>query len=132
MPSHLSGQQMTGFRQKLQQRYKELREEISRELVKSDQQHFIDLAEQVHDLQDASVADLLVDLGLATIDRYIQDIRDIDVAMMRMAQGGYGVCIDCDDDIPLQRLEAYPTAIRCTPCQERYERTHSQPGRSSL
>jgi DnaK suppressor protein len=31
-------------------------------------------------------------------------------------------CIDCGDQIPLERLEAMPNAVRCLECQEKEER----------
>jgi len=78
-----SDQQKTTFRNQLKQRFMVLREEISRELIKSDNEHYIDLAGKVYDLEEASVADLLVDLQLATIDRGVNEIRDIDAALLR-------------------------------------------------
>lgn len=132
MASQLSSQQKAEFRQILKQRFLELRELVRQELVNSDNQHFIDYAEQVHDLEDASVADLLVDLGLATIDRYIEEIRDVDAALMGIAEGSYGVCIDCDESIPVERLRAHPMARRCTSCQQRFEETHAHPAHTSL
>ena len=67
------------------------------------------------------MADLLVDVSLAGVDRLVAEIRDIDAALLRIAEGGYGVCADCGEDIDVQRLDAWPTAKRCRSCQERYE-----------
>lgn len=120
------------FKRTLEQRYKELREEIRQELLKSDEQHFIDLAGQVHDLQDESVADLLVDLNLAILDMHIEEIRDIDSALIRLAKGSYGKCSECDTSISVDRLHAWPTAARCQPCQERYEQSHAVPQHHTL
>lgn len=103
-------------------------EEIRLDLLESDDQHYIDLAGRVHDRGEESVADLLVDLQLASIDRHIQEIKDIDAALMRVAAGNYGMCIDCESSIAVDRLKAYPTAMRCQPCQVVYERLHA--GRS--
>ena len=33
----------------------------------------------------------------------------------------YGICIDCGEEIPAERLEAVPEAIRCIADQNRYE-----------
>ena len=44
-------------------------------------------------------------------------LHDIEQAQQRMAQGLYGVCVDCGDEIPLLRLMAQTTAIRCAACQ---------------
>ncbi|MFC1603255.1 TraR/DksA family transcriptional regulator [Pseudomonadota bacterium] len=126
----LSDQQKTAFRNQLKQRFMALREEISRELIKSDNEHYIDLAGKVHDIEEASVADLLVDLQLATIDREVNEIRDIDAALLRIAHGSFGICTDCDIPIDLKRLQALSTAKRCQRCQVAYEKTHF-PGKHS-
>ena len=109
-----------------------LREEIRRELLKSDDEHFIDLAGQVHDLEESSVADLLVDLNLAMLDQHVDEIRDIDAAMIRIMTGEYGICIDCGCETGFSRLRAVPTAKRCQSCQAAYERTHAEFNHSSL
>jgi DnaK suppressor protein len=128
----LSDKQLLRCKKKLDERFYELREEIRHELLQSDDQSYIDLAGRVHDLGEASVADLLVDLQLASLDRHVQEVRDIDAALLRIATGGYGVCADCNNAIALGRLDAYPTAKRCRPCQTEYERLHAGPGRASL
>ena len=120
----LTGNQIHDFKKKLDDRFYELWEEIRLDLLKAGDQHYIDLAGRVHDRGDESVADLLVDLQLASIDRHVQEIRDIDAALMRIAAGNYGMCIDCESSIAVDRLEAWPTAKRCQPCQVEYERLH--------
>ena len=120
----LTGNQNHDFKKKLGDRFHELREEIRLELLESGDQHYIDLAGRVRDRGEESVADLLVDLQLASIDRHIQETRDIDGALMRIAARNYGVCIDCESSIAVDRLEAWPTAKRCQPCQVEYERLH--------
>jgi DnaK suppressor protein len=128
----VTAKQQKAFRAALEQRHQDLREEIREELLASDEQHFIDLAGQVHDLEEESVADLLVDLDLAVIDMHINELRDIEAAMRRLNVGAYGVCIECDDEIELERLRAFPTAKRCLPCQQNYERNHAGNTHSSL
>lgn len=120
------------FRTKLKARFYELREEIRLELLRSDNQHFIDIAGQVHDLEEESVANLLVDLDLAVLDMHIEEIREIDQSLIRIATGVYGICIDCEADIDLERLQAYLTAKRCTPCQRAYEHGHAGQKKRSL
>jgi len=124
--------QLNELRSKLEERHRALREEIRQELLASDEEHYIDLAGQVHDLEEESVADLLVDLGLAIIDMHINEIRDIEAALRRMNVGAYGVCIDCDDEVEIDRLRAFPTAKRCLPCQANYERNHAGHSTSTL
>jgi DnaK suppressor protein len=121
----LTAKQLSGLKSTLEERSRVLREEIRQELLDSDQEHYIDLAGQVHDLEEESVADLLIDIGLSIIDMHINDLRDVEAALRRIHVGAYGVCIDCDDEVELERLQAFPTAKRCLMCQENYERNHA-------
>lgn len=132
MKQALTDRQLSEFRQLLKNRYQALREAIRAELLQSDEEHYQELAGRVHDVEEAAVADLLVDLNLAGIDRHVQEIRDIDAALIRIAEGSYGICIDCEQPIGVERLKAYPTAKRCLRCQEAYERTHLSTGSPSL
>lgn len=112
------------FKKILDDRFHLLRREVSEELIQSDDESYIQLAGQVHDLAEESVADLLVDLQFANVDRHIVEIREIDAALMRLATNEFGQCIDCNDEIEIERLEAYPTASRCQPCQVKFENIH--------
>ncbi len=132
MNSELSSTQISELKKTLQQRLTELLEEVRHELLKYDDEQYIKLAGRVHDRQDESVADLLVDLNLAEVDRDIEEIRDIEAALLRIGTNSYGVCIDCDTDINLQRLQAAPSAKRCHECQTRYEQSHIQGQHVSL
>lgn len=110
--------------QRLRERYAVLREEVRQELMEQDQHDYSDIAGKVHDPGDESVADLISDLELAAIDRNIHEIRAIEGALGRLADGTYGLCQDCGEDIAVERLKAYPTASRCIRCQQRYETEH--------
>ena len=120
----LSKYQIRDLKKTLDDRFFDLREEVRLELLKTDDQTYIALAGRVHDIGEASVADLLVDLQLADIDRHIQEIRDIDASLLRIALGNYGVCNDCKISIAIERLQAYPTAKRCHRCQVNHEHIH--------
>lgn len=121
----LSTKQLRKFKSLLDQRYTTLREGIVEGLLASDDQHFIDLAGQVRDLEEESVASLLVDLDLAITDMHINEIRDIEAALQRIRTGSYGICMNCGVEVAPERLRAYPTAKRCQPCQRNYEHNHA-------
>lgn len=128
----LTETQICNFKKILNDRFFEVREEIRLELLNSDDQTFIDLAGQVHDTAEASVADLLVDLQLADVDRHINEIRDIDASLLRIAAGKYGVCNDCERSVAVERLQAYPTAKRCHRCQVNHEHCYAGSNGPSL
>ena len=132
MTTTLPGQERALLEQQLKQRRDELLSSIRRLLLESDNQTYSDLAGRVHDSGEESVADLLADIGLADIDREVGEVSDIEQAMIRIATGLYGVCIDCETDIPLERLRAYPTAKRCLACQQSHEASVEKGARHSL
>jgi DnaK suppressor protein len=52
------------------------------------------------------------------LDRDRRVVAEIDAALDRIRNGGFGVCLDCDLDIHEKRLVALPWACRCIRCQE--------------
>jgi len=50
-------------------------------------------------------------------------LDDIEQALAKLADGSYGVCEECGEDIPLQRLEIQPAASYCVACQEEIDRS---------
>lgn len=42
-------------------------------------------------------------------------------ALQRMEEGKYGVCLDCEEKIPQERLKIVVGAIRCRECQEVFD-----------
>jgi DnaK suppressor protein len=118
---------------KLNEDYRALLREVRGELEKSGDQHRIDLLNhEPGDSGDESLANALSDFNLTTLDRHIDAVRDIEAAFQRIKNGEYGVCIDCGDDIPFNRLQAYPTAKRCIVCQEKREREYAQGGHPKM
>lgn len=74
-------------------------------------------AHEVHSHADDAEVERLDDVHFAEIEVDRERLRDIERAQQRMADGVYGICIDCDQQIPRERLLAQPTAIRCAACQ---------------
>jgi RNA polymerase-binding transcription factor DksA len=126
MTQALSDKQRSELKQKLQHRLDELSEKVRQELRESDNQQYIEIAGKVHDLEEASLADLLVDIDLAIIGLHIEEIRDIQRALMRFPMGNYGICADCGTDISYNRLQANPAAKRCLDCQAKEEWTYTE------
>lgn len=112
------------FEHKLRERWCELRDETRETLSRSQNEAYADIAGRVNDLEDQSLADLLVDVNLAEVTRDVEEIRAIERALKRIALGTYGVCVSCGQPIERERLEAYPTASRCAVCQRAYEHDH--------
>lgn len=61
------------------------------------------------------------DLAFALDERESAELVAIDEALQRIADGSYGLCVDCGVDIVTARLHANPTAMRCVDCQSKLE-----------
>ena len=126
MTRNLQNKQLDSLQAAMRTRQTQLREEIRQALIKSDSEHYLQIADSVRELEDESFADLIVDVGLAEIDRDLDELRAIDAALLRVADGSYGVCEACDRPIDVKRLNLTPQALRCIDCQTIFERTHFQ------
>ncbi|HEX7005849.1 MAG TPA: TraR/DksA C4-type zinc finger protein [Alphaproteobacteria bacterium] len=49
-------------------------------------------------------------------DRRSVELRQIEAALQRMADGRYGYCLTCGETIAPDRLEGDPTAVLCNDC----------------
>lgn len=123
----ITQEQQDRLQEMMQQRAAALRDDIKREAQAQDD--YLATATEVNDPGDASFASLTVDVANAEATRDLFEIRGIEAALARMDEGEYGTCVQCGVDIPYARLEVQPTADRCVPCQENYEKTHADPVR---
>ena len=51
-----------------------------------------------------------------------REVMQIDAAVRRIDERKYGQCIDCGQDIPIERLRALPFTFRCQEDEEQRER----------
>ena len=89
------------------------REELASRLERIKQNitagHSADSEEQAQELENAEVVDAL---GNETR----RELSKVASALAQIEAETYGICIDCGEDIPLARLQAYPFADRCIRC----------------
>jgi DnaK suppressor protein len=104
------------FQKAIEQRRLELVGEINsqtRQIVIGESEHDpIDQVQSMHMREECASQLGRRSLVLAEIDRSLQAI----------AEGSYGICVDCEEPISLKRLETIPWAPRCLGCQEHVER----------
>lgn len=112
------------LRRALEQRRELLLEELRRDAGRLREERFGELAGSVHDLGDESIAALLADVGDAELSRDLEELREVEAARKRLAEGAYGICVDCGAEIGFERLHAAPAAARCVECQARHEKTY--------
>ncbi len=128
----LSHDQIKELEAVLLARRKALNAEVNEHLQQTSAQRLEGSENTVGDVGDESVAHMMTDLSLAEATRDINELRDVEAALQRIAEGGYGECLDCGGDIDHARLMAYPTATRCVTCQSQHEKTYATQGMPSL
>ena len=62
------------------------------------------------------------ELAIRNLDRDSNMLRQIRRALARIADGSYGVCLHCEEDISPKRVNAVPSAAFCIKCQEQVDR----------
>jgi DnaK suppressor protein len=63
------------------------------------------------------------ELAIRNLDRDSNALRQIRRALFRIANGTYGVCLHCEEDILPKRMAAVPWAAFCIRCQEKIDRS---------
>jgi DnaK suppressor protein len=76
---------------------------------------------EVTDPEEQSVNDFVQDVDLALMQMKSETLKKIDQALLRLEEGTYGVCQECEKEIAPARLRALPFAALCRNCQEAAE-----------
>ena len=76
---------------------------------------------QVKDTEEQSMEDFVLGMDFALMEMESETLRKIDEALLRLEEGQYGVCLECDGGINEARLAALPFASLCRECQEQHE-----------
>jgi DnaK suppressor protein len=130
--SELSSTQKQQIADTLASRRAELCGEIRSELERSGHEHFADLAGEVADAGDSSVADMLVDHEIAIISRQVEELAQVELAQQHIGTAEFGECQDCGAEIGFPRLMAAPHATRCIGCQTQHEKMFAHEGMPRL
>lgn len=75
----------------------------------------------VGDFSDLSCNGSERDLSAGLAEHESRELQKINDALGRISDGSYGVCEDCEGEIPLARLQALPYATCCVQCQAQRE-----------
>lgn len=62
------------------------------------------------------------ELAIRNLDRDSALLRNVRLALRRIQDGSYGVCMHCEEEISQKRLNAVPWAPFCISCQELSDR----------
>lgn len=83
-------------------------------------------AETSGDIYDQASSERDRELELLLNDRERDKLHHIDEALLRMSEGEYGICEECDDEIPVGRLKVLPFTRHCVKCKSDLERMQAQ------
>jgi RNA polymerase-binding transcription factor DksA len=68
------------------------------------------------DLVDHAQSATAEDVVSTLDDRERRELGELDAALERLAEGRYGICSGCEEEIPEARLEVLPEARTCAGC----------------
>lgn len=74
------------------------------------------------DLADHVQASTSRDLGFIARERLAGRVARLNAALARLADGTYGLCVVCGEEVAPARLRAIPEVETCRDCQEKLER----------
>jgi DnaK suppressor protein len=116
--------QSTRFSQVLAQREAELRAVLR--AVSDMAGHTSDVTEgEVVDFKDMAVEETQAVVENAKAEQAAVELEQVVAARRRLADGTYGECQDCGEEIDLRRLRALPATRFCTACQAIHEHVHA-------
>lgn len=88
------------------------------ELIANENNSEAILVEKVADSMDDLVLSAQRDLAIDTLNRCAGLLSEVSQALLRIADGSYGICLNCGAEIPERRLNALPWAALCLSCQQ--------------
>jgi RNA polymerase-binding transcription factor DksA len=121
MTAPLTAAERGALASQLESRQRVLRGELAAKLDAQDNPALLGLRNRMEETGDWAVPDLETALDVAEVSRDSGELREVEAALARMADGTYGDCVECGAHIPYARLAANPSASRCIACQERLE-----------
>ena len=128
----LTQKQAQELQRAIERRRSALLAELREDVEKTRADRLEHLAGAAPDPADEAVASLIADLDHADLGRDLSELRGLDAARTRLADGSYGICANCGGDIGFERLCAAPAAVRCVDCQRVHEKTYASAIGSSL
>jgi DnaK suppressor protein len=78
------------------------------------------------DIYDQASSERDRELGLLLGDREREKLHSIVEALLRIEEGEYGICEECEEEIPIGRLKAMPFARHCVKCKSDLEKLQAQ------
>jgi len=114
--------------QRFKQALNEQRDDLLKEAGKTVDEGLNVESEDMADSVDRSSVETERNFTLRLRDRERKLVKKIDEALVRLENGSFGVCEECESSISLNRLKARPIATLCIECKEEQEKQEKQSG----
>ena len=122
MTQHLTAGQKALLEAALVQRQHQLDKRLSDHMQgQTRAEHARDVLLQ--DGDDAPQRESEREMDLALTDIETQELGAVSDALRRLQTADFGLCSDCANEIPFDRLKVEPWALRCVACETRRERS---------
>lgn len=112
----------SNWRDKIKEMLLQMKKELMQGVVQSIKHESDYLKNDVGDFYDHASNDRDRELALMFTDRERTKLVQIDEALKRIEEGGYGECDNCMDEIGEDRLKVMPFAQLCLSCKIELER----------
>lgn len=122
MVTPVSPAEIARLRQSLEEERQHVAEMLRERLHHSDDPRERALANNLGAVDDRASANMLNDEELSGLALEMGELRAVDAALARIADGSYGTCASCGEPIAAERMHAQPTARLCLACQSEAER----------
>jgi DnaK suppressor protein len=115
-------------KQSLKVRLERERQQLTEEIRRLDT--LVNLEGQYHDTESGGVGNHIADDASDTFEqeKYValrrnteRILDEVNHSLHQIENGSYGQCENCDQEIPIERLEALPWAKFCIGCQSKEE-----------
>ena len=113
--------QSEALMQRMDARAADLREKIRSTLPKPADETTLERTGVAQDEVDVATAAAEDELNHTMHESYLQELRQLETARERAANGLLDCCSECGGEIGYDRLWAQPFAVRCVDCQARHE-----------
>lgn len=111
---------LEGLKQKLLEEKKKIEKNLAKsEIGKkgTDREYQTAFPEIERDQEQNADEMEMYESNLATDETLKAELQKINSAIAAMEKGTYGFCQNCQKEIPLERLQAYPQADTCLDCK---------------
>ncbi len=125
-------EQLVELQRTIAARHAALLSEVHSDVARARDESYGEVAGPVTDAADQAVAYLLSDVDQAEVTRDLLEVRELEAARTRLADGSFGYCTDCGTEIAFERLRVNPGAMRCVDCQRVHEKTYAHPAEPRL